>query len=170
MNILLALLGGSYCATVKAQVEEALTEWALERYNSYAHGTVNRLLRDGGVSIRGGREETLFTLKMLNEEAYSFDGSIDFEPGIDPCAEIDEGWTPLHMAVFYGNWKTVMILIEAGANVNAMTQMGRTPLSIAVRKAEEVIAWLLLSKDARFKPKDAAAGIVVERFKHQRHA
>ena len=170
-NILLALLGGSDCAMVKAQVEEALKEWALERYNSSAHGTVDKMLQDGGVSIRGGREETLFTLKMLNEEAYAsiVDGSIEFEPGIDPCAEIDEGWTPLHMAVFYGNWKTVMILIEAGANVDAMTEMGRTPMSIAVSKGEEVIAWLLLSKGARFEPKDAASGIIVETFVDQRH-
>ena len=153
-NTLLGLLGDSDYATFKAQDENALAEWAFERYESYAHGTVDRMLHEGGVSIRGGREETLFTLKMLNEEAYAsiVDGSIDFEPGIDPCAEIDEGWTPLHMAVLYGNWKTVMMLIEASANVDAMTQMGRTPLNIAVKEGEEVIAWLLLSKGARFEP------------------
>ena len=169
-NILLGLLEDSDSATVKAQVEEALTQWAQTRYNSYAHGIVDRMLQEGGVSLRGGREETWFTLKMLNEEAYVsiVDGSIEFEPGIDPFAEIDEAWTPLHMAVFYGNWKTVMILIEAGANVDAMTQMGRTPLSIAVRKGEEVIAWLLLSKGASHGLKDAASGIIFETFRDQR--
>lgn len=165
-NILLGLFEDSDCATVKAQVEEALTKLAHVRYNSYAHGIVDRMLHEGGVSIRGGREETLFTLKVLNKEAYAsiVDGtiSIKLDPDIDPCAEIDEAWTPLHMAVYYGNWKTVMILIEAGANVDAMTQMGRTPLNIAVKEGKEVIAWLLLSKGARFEPKDAVSGIIAK--------
>lgn len=170
-EILLGQLEDSECATVKAQVKEAMTELVVYRYNSYAHGLVDRMLHEGGVSIRGGREETLFILKMFNEEAYAsivdgFNGDgfigINLDPGIDPCAEIDEGWTPLHTAVFYGNWKTVMILIDAGANVDAITQMGRTPLNIAVKEGEEVIAWLLLSKGARFEPKDAVSGIIAE--------
>ena len=165
-NILLGLLGDNDCATVKAQAEEAL-----ERYNSYAHGMVDRMLQEGVISIRGVHDEKLSTSKILNEEvnASIIDEatSIDFEPGIEPSIEIDEG-TPLHMAAFCGNWKTAMTLIEAGANVDAMIQMGRTPLSLTVRKGEEVIAWLLFSKGARLEPKDAASGVIVERFEYQR--
>ena len=56
-----------------------------------------------------------------------------------------------------------MILIEACANVDAMTQTGRTPLDIAVKEGEEVIAWLLFSEGAIFEPKDTASGIVLKR-------
>ena len=57
----------------------------------------------------------------------------------------------------------------AYAAFDAMTQTGRTPLDIAMKEGEEVIAWLLFSEGGIFEREDTASGIVLKRFKHQRH-
>ena len=41
--------------------------------------------------------------------------------GIDTDAVDDDGWTPLHAAVYWGNMDAAELLVEKGANVNAST-------------------------------------------------
>ncbi len=50
-------------------------------------------------------------------------------------AESDDQWRPLHYAVFFGHLEIVTLLLERGADVGAMTLLGKTPLIIA--KARE---------------------------------
>jgi ankyrin repeat protein len=51
--------------------------------------------------------------------------------GADPCAEDDEGWTPLHYACRYGRIGTVWLLLQAGANLQAQeTQHGWRPSEV----------------------------------------
>jgi len=43
-----------------------------------------------------------------------------------------EGFTPLHIATIFGNTEAARILVQTGANVEARTRNGDTPLSLAV--------------------------------------
>ncbi|UOW69885.1 ankyrin-repeat containing protein [Synechococcus elongatus PCC 6311] len=55
-----------------------------------------------------------------------------------------DGDTPLHVMVRRADFAAVLVLIEAGANVNAIGDMGETPLHIAVRQELEPIVEALL--------------------------
>ena len=70
--------------------------------------------------------------------------------GADISSRDDEGWTPLHVASYYGVSKGVSLLLEAGAEVNARDNAGMTPLDqctlafhSSLRKPSEVIAILV---------------------------
>lgn len=49
------------------------------------------------------------------------------------AADADHGWTPLHLAAHYGNLGTVKLLIEYGADIEAVSQnsIANTPISAA---------------------------------------
>ena len=47
-------------------------------------------------------------------------------------AKDDNGWTPLHEAVRGNSEAIVELLIEKGADVNAATNFGQTPLQLAM--------------------------------------
>lgn len=53
------------------------------------------------------------------------------------------GWTPLHIAVDEHRADIVRVLVEAGADVGARTEHGRTPLHIALRFAPELVPLML---------------------------
>jgi len=69
-----------------------------------------------------------------------------------------EGWAPIHLAVYTLNPDILSILIENGADVNATTKMGITPLHLVVTKGDPprdnckknrvIIAQLLLDNGA----------------------
>jgi len=41
--------------------------------------------------------------------------------GVNTDPVDDDGWTPLHAAVYWGNMDAAELLVEKGANVNAST-------------------------------------------------
>jgi ankyrin repeat protein len=59
-----------------------------------------------------------------------------------------ELWTPLHMACNRGECASAQLLIEAGADVDALTDMGMRPLHSAVYKDSFEIVEMLLSAGA----------------------
>ena len=59
-----------------------------------------------------------------------------------------EGDTPLHVLAGRGNDYGIRLLIEAGADVNAVGDMGETPLHIAVRKGSTKAVGALLEAGA----------------------
>ncbi len=83
------------------------------------------------------------------------------EGGLDPNMRSRIGETLLHEAVRSGNLELVKILVEKGANVNATTPWGATPLMVAAqsedRRAAE-IARYLIRRDARISAKDRRFG------------
>ncbi len=53
------------------------------------------------------------------------------------------GWTPLHVAVIERQPEIARLLVDAGADIGARTEHGRTPLHVALRFAPEVAPVLL---------------------------
>ncbi|KAK5994261.1 Protein TANC2 [Cladobotryum mycophilum] len=58
------------------------------------------------------------------------------EQGADPCLRTPHRWTSLHWAAANGHPRVVRLLLDYGADVNAASDTGRTPLSMA--KTEEI--------------------------------
>ena len=58
--------------------------------------------------------------------------------------------TPLHTAVLAGDRVMVGLLIERGADVNAVTENGWTALRYATSKGDSRMTTLLISKGARY--------------------
>lgn len=59
----------------------------------------------------------------------------------------DNGWTPLHVAAFFTSENKDAIMSElkkAGANINAQSKAGKTPLYLAVKKNDtKKVKWLI---------------------------
>ena len=58
------------------------------------------------------------------------------------------GWTFLHQHASAGSMAMVEVLLEHGADVNAVTEQGLTPLQLARSLGWEKVVALLLSKGA----------------------
>jgi|SRR5215471_6704058 len=66
--------------------------------------------------------------------------------------------TPLHCAVWKGHLEVVSILLDAGAEVNALNQndhWGNTPLHAAAHANHTAIAQLLIQRGASIEARDA---------------
>ena len=61
---------------------------------------------------------------------------------------VPAGSTSLHVAVGWGRFNAVGLLLAHGADVHAIDEHGRTPLHVAVWKGRQAIAWGLLSAGA----------------------
>jgi ankyrin repeat protein len=61
-----------------------------------------------------------------------------------------DGWTPLHLAAFFGHLEAARLLLDAGADVNAVSQnsLANTPLHAATAGRHGDLALLLLSAGA----------------------
>ncbi|XP_076437583.1 oxysterol-binding protein-related protein 1-like [Babylonia areolata] len=56
----------------------------------------------------------------------------------------NRGWTPLHLAAYFGHGAVVRTLLEAGADVNMINSAGDTPLHRAAYTGREDIVGILL--------------------------
>lgn len=72
------------------------------------------------------------------------------DKGLDPnIRDTDRGSTPLHWASTKGHIDIIEALINAGADVNAQTNKGRTAChSLIEQKFEKVVLWLVRYCDA----------------------
>jgi ankyrin repeat protein len=61
-----------------------------------------------------------------------------------------DGWTPLHLAAFFGNLDAVRVLLESGADVHAVSSnsLTNTPLHAATAGRHSEVALLLLNHGA----------------------
>jgi uncharacterized protein len=59
-----------------------------------------------------------------------------------------DGWTPLHLAAFFGQLEAVTLLVDAGADLQAMSRnsLENSPLHAATAGRHERIAILLLER------------------------
>jgi uncharacterized protein len=70
----------------------------------------------------------------------------------------DDGWTPLHLAAFFGHPKIVELLLANGADVTARSRNanGNTPLHAALAANQRMVAGLLIGGGADLDTGDAA--------------
>jgi uncharacterized protein len=77
--------------------------------------------------------------------------------GLAVAAYSDDGWTPLHLAAFFGHAKIAEMLLARGADVRARSHnpTGNTPLHAALAANHKMVAGLLLGADADVNAADA---------------
>jgi uncharacterized protein len=64
-------------------------------------------------------------------------------------AKDDKGWTMLHQEAAAGSLPTVNVLLEAGANLNVVTNQGFTPLQLAKSLGWDKVAAMLVGNGAK---------------------
>jgi uncharacterized protein len=64
-----------------------------------------------------------------------------------------DGWTPLHLAAFFGQLETARMLLDRGAKVQALSinAMRNTPLHAAVARSHAEVAELLIASGAQVR-------------------
>lgn len=64
--------------------------------------------------------------------------------GADPNVSLDQGWTPVLLAIWFNHIDALRILVESGANLKTRTIEGCTPLMIAAWNCStEIVRYLL---------------------------
>ena len=78
------------------------------------------------------------------------------EPGAVNAYAYD-GWTPLHLAAFFGQLEAARVLLDAGADLQALSRnsLTNTPLHAATAGKHEDIALLLVERGADSAAPDA---------------
>uniref|UniRef100_A0A8D0FYA8 Oxysterol binding protein like 1A n=1 Tax=Strix occidentalis caurina TaxID=311401 RepID=A0A8D0FYA8_STROC len=65
-------------------------------------------------------------------------GEISFDINCKGRSKSNMGWTPLHLACYFGHAVVVEGLLKAGADVNVLNDMGDTPLHRAAFTGRKV--------------------------------
>ncbi|XP_068788469.1 oxysterol-binding protein-related protein 1 isoform X2 [Struthio camelus] len=75
-------------------------------------------------------------------------GEITFNINCKGRSKSNLGWTPLHLACYFGHAVVVEDLLKAGADVNVLNDMGDTPLHRAAFTGRKEVVMLLLQRNA----------------------
>jgi ankyrin repeat protein len=75
-------------------------------------------------------------------------------------ARVETGMTGLHLAAYFGLWKSTSALLERFRQVNAEDRYGRTPLSLAAENGHEAVVKLLLENNANIESQSIKYGLV----------
>ena len=80
------------------------------------------------------------------------------DAGASVNAYSDDGWTPIHLAAFFGHARVAELLLahEAYVRARSRNQTGNTPLHAALAANQTMVAGLLIGKGADLNAADAA--------------
>ena len=105
--------------------------------------------RRANVGQRSPAGDTALLMGALNGNTSVIGSLLDAGGEINPA----KGWAPLHYAAFSGNADAVRLLLERGANKDAIAPNGYTALMLAARngKIEAAKALLYADPDVNFR-------------------
>ena len=108
--------------------------------------------------VARGAELTLFEACAAGEFERVERLVSDSAETFDINAHGDDGWTPLHLAAFFGHAKVVELLLAHGADTAARStnSNGNTPLHAALAANQKMTAGLLIGYGADVNAADAA--------------
>jgi cytohesin len=64
---------------------------------------------------------------------------------------VNDGFLPIHWAAEYGRLEVVKVLLRHGADVNALTESGRTPMVLANNYGHQAVVDYLRAQGGRFR-------------------
>src|SRR5713226_1245132 len=97
--------------------------------------------------LRTGAEVSLFEACVLGRRDL-VDERLRRDPDL-VRAHSHDGWTPLHLACFFGHTEVAGLLIARGADVNARDGSGFTPLGLAASNKNDLLVIRLLEVGAQ---------------------
>jgi ankyrin repeat protein len=127
-------------ALVDARDDNGVPALAVAKYNG--QGEIADLLARNGTSLDVHLAAMIGDTVRVRE-------LLAADPGLIAAHSAD-GWTPLHLAAFFGQAETAALLLGAGADVNARSSntMANHPLHAAVAGRANDVARILLAKGA----------------------
>ncbi len=104
--------------------------------------------------VRSDSPLDVFAAAALGRAA-ALDAALDTPGAVNSYAY--DGWTPLHLAAFFGRREAAERLLAAGAALNAKSNnsMGNTPLHAAVAGGRTDVALLLIQRGAEVNAPDS---------------
>ncbi|KAI2709040.1 hypothetical protein CBS147332_6099 [Penicillium roqueforti] len=81
----------------------------------------------------------------------------------------DLAWTPLHFTARYGHETVAKLLLEYGANLEALDRSGSTPLGFAAAYGQENVVRLLLDNGAKVESSDISGRTPLHSAAHYGH-
>jgi ankyrin repeat protein len=149
-------------STVKALIKQGISPNLIDENGSpmlvlaikdHSYQVIDILLSSKGmdVDLSSKQGETPLMMASINGELPLVKTLI-----LQNKAQIDHiGWTPLHYACAKGHLEVSSFLLANGANVNATSLGGTTPLMMAVQSGNEYLVKLLLDKGADLQLRNA---------------
>jgi ankyrin repeat protein len=104
----------------------------------------NKKQKEAGVPMSDGRSFD----EMLQSTSDALFPAEMGERVVTLASKDADGDTPLHVMIWRGDHAAVRAFIEAGAQLDAVGDMGQTPLHVAVMKEDEAVVELLLRAGA----------------------
>src|SRR5262249_4040811 len=101
--------------------------------------------------VAAGANVDLHEAAALGDDAGAR-AALDADPALVRAYSHD-GWTPLHLAAFFGHYEVARLLLDRGADVNARSKSDRfarenTPLHAAAANKQVDVAALLVERGA----------------------
>ncbi|XP_043921287.1 oxysterol-binding protein-related protein 1 [Protopterus annectens] len=96
--------------------------------------------------LRGARNGNLDVVQQLLQ--CRTNGEVTFDISCKGRSKSNMGWTPLHLACYFGHKEVVEELLKGGAELNVVNDMGDTPLHRAAFTDRKELVMLLLQHNA----------------------